>query len=377
MADRPMRILQVMRAPVGGLFRHVADLTRGLAAKGHEVGLVVDTLASDGQTEARLAELGQYAKLGIHRLAMPRLFGVADLTTTLAVRRLVGNFGADIIHGHGAKGGFYARLARFGGARGRVFYTPHGGVLHFSAQSRSGRLFHALERQLMRQTSAILFESSFAETTYARLIGTPRCATRVIHNGLRPDEFELVSPAPDAADFVFVGELRLLKGILPLVEALATVRRPDGSPATLVMAGDGPDRGALEQKIAELGIGDRVVLAGAQPARQMFACGRIVIAPSLAESLPYVVLEAAASGLPVIATDVGGVPEIFGPDSPRLVAPGEAAALALAMQAPLDDPTEAATAAARLRQRVLEEFAVGPMVDAIEAAYRQAIRASR
>lgn len=372
-----MRILQVMRAPVGGLFRHVADLTRGLAAKGHEVGLVVDTLASDGQTEARLAELGQYAKLGIHRLAMPRLFGVADLTTTLAVRRLVGNFGADIIHGHGAKGGFYARLARFGGARGRVFYTPHGGVLHFSAQSRSGRLFHALERQLMRQTSAILFESSFAETTYARLIGTPRCATRVIHNGLRPDEFELVSPAPDAADFVFVGELRLLKGILPLVEALATVRRPDGSPATLVMAGDGPDRGALEQKIAELGIGDRVVLAGAQPARQMFACGRIVIAPSLAESLPYVVLEAAASGLPVIATDVGGVPEIFGPDSPRLVAPGEAAALALAMQAPLDDPTEAATAAARLRQRVLEEFAVGPMVDAIEAAYRQAIRASR
>ncbi len=372
-----MRILQVMRAPVGGLFRHVADLTRGLSAKGHEVGLVVDTLASDGQTEARLAELEQHAKFGIHRLAMPRLFGASDLTTTLAVRRLAGTFGADIIHGHGAKGGFYARLARFAGARGSVFYTPHGGVLHFSADSRSGRLFHTLERQLMRQTSAILFESSFAETTYARLIGAPRCPTRVIHNGLRSDEFELVSAAPDAADFVFVGELRLLKGIIPLVEALATTRRPDGSPATLVMAGDGPDRGALEQTIAELDLGDRVVFAGAQPARKMFARGGVVIVPSLAESLPYVVLEAAAAGLPVIATRVGGVPEIFGPDSKRLVAPGEASALASAMQAALDDPTEAAEAALRLRERVLEEFAVGPMVDAIEAAYRAAMHTSR
>ncbi len=372
-----MRVLQVMRAPVGGLFRHVADLTRGLAAKGHDVGLVVDTLASDGQTEARLAELNQHARLGIHRLAMPRLFGVADLTTTLAVRGLARRLDADILHGHGAKGGFYARLARFAGARGQVFYTPHGGVLHFSAASRSGRLFHALERQLMRQTSAILFESSFAESTYARLIGTPRCPTRVIHNGLRPEEFEPVLPMPDAADFVFVGELRLLKGIIPLVEALATVHRPDGSPGTLVMAGDGPDRATLEQRIAALGLSDRVVLAGAQPARAMFARGRVVVVPSFAESLPYVVLEAAAAGLPVIATHVGGVPEIFGPESDRLVAPGEAPALATAMQAAVNDLGGYGAAAARLRDRVLEEFAVGPMVDSIEQAYRSAMRASR
>ena len=372
-----MRVLQVMRAPVGGLFRHVADLTRGLSAKGHDVGLVVDTLASDAQTEQRLSELEQYAKLGIHRLPMPRLFGGADVTTTLAVRRLARTLDAHIIHGHGAKGGFYARLARLAGARGRVFYTPHGGVLHFSADSRSGRLFHALERQMMRQTSAILFESSFAEATYTRLIGAPRCATRVIHNGLRPEEFEPVPASADAADFVFIGEMRLLKGIMPLVEALATVRRADRAPARLVMAGDGPDRAALETRISELGLDGWVVLAGAQPARAMFARGNVVVVPSLAESLPYVVLEAAAAGKPVIATRVGGVPEIFGPDAEQLVPAGDPEALRSAMQAALDNPARSTAAGTRLRERVAAEFAVGPMVDAIEAAYTEAMHATR
>jgi glycosyltransferase involved in cell wall biosynthesis len=258
-----------------------------------------------------------------------------------------------------------------------VFYTPHGGVLHFSADSRSGRLFHALERQMMRQTSAILFESSFAEATYTRLIGAPRCATRVIHNGLRPEEFEPVLTSADAADFVFIGELRLLKGIMPLVEALATVRRADRAPARLVMAGDGPDRAALETRISELGLEGRVVLAGAQPARTMFARGSVVVVPSLAESLPYVVLEAAAAGKPVIATRVGGVPEIFGPDAGQLVPAGDPAALGSAMQAALDDPAGSTAAGMRLRERVAAEFAVGPMVDAIEAAYTEAMHATR
>jgi glycosyltransferase involved in cell wall biosynthesis len=377
MEEPPLRILEVMRAPVGGLFRHVADLTRGLAAKGHLVGLVVDTIASDAQTEARLEELAQHAKLGIHRLPMPRLFGAADLTTTLAVRRLASRLEADVIHGHGAKGGFYARLTRFAGARGRVFYTPHGGVLHFSAASSSGRLFHALERRLTRQTAAILFESEFARATYIRLIGAPTCPTKVIYNGVAPAEFEIITPAADAADFVFVGELRQLKGIMPLVEALAQVRRPDGTPATLTMAGDGADRAALAEKIARLGLAERVSLVGSQPARRMFARGRIAVVPSLAESLPYVVLEAAAAGLPVIATRVGGVPEIFGPAADRLVTAGDAPALAAAMQAALDEPAACTAAAGRLRERVLAEFAVEPMVDAIEAAYREAVHTSR
>ena len=369
MAGRKLRILQVMRAPVGGLFRHVADLTRALAANGHDVGLVVDTLANDAQTEGKLAELLPHASLGIHRFAMPRVLGRGDLVTPLAVRKLARSLDIDVLHGHGAKGGFYARLARLGGGKAVALYTPHGGVLHFAKSSTSGRVFHKLERWLMAQTGAIIFESSYAQATYSALIGAPTCPTEVIHNGLTPDEFIPVPPNDDAADFVFVGELRDLKGIHVLVEALAGVQRPDGTPATLVMAGDGPARQQLGTQIAALGLTDRVALLGAQPARPTFARGRIAIVPSLAESLPYIVLEAAAAQLPVISTRVGGIPEIYGPTAPSLVPAGDAPALRAAMQAALDNPSATKAEMQERLEFIADRFSLARMAGSIEALY--------
>jgi len=367
-----LRILQVLRAPVGGLFRHVADLTRALSARGHQVGVVVDSLANDAQTETLLTALQADASLGIHRYPMPRLFGRTDLTTPFAVSSLARRLDVDILHGHGAKGGFYARLAAYGRGRARVFYTPHGGVLHFPADKMSGKLFHRVERLLMGRTSAIIFESAYAQKTYSALIGDPTCPSQVIHNGLRPEEFVPVAQRPDAADFVFVGELRRLKGIFTLVEALARTRRPDGTPATLVMAGDGSDRPSLEEEIARLGIEPLVTFTGSRPAREVFAMGRIAVVPSLAESLPYVVMEAAAAQLPVIATRVGGIAEIFGPTAEALIVPDDAAALAAAMQAALADPAlRDAQMRARL-EHVQSEFSVSRMTDAIESLYRGA-----
>ena len=372
MAEGKLRILQVMRAPVGGLFRHVADLTRALAANGHDVGLVVDSLANDAQTEGKLAELLPYAGLGIHRFAMPRVLGGGDLKTPFAVRRLARSLDIDVMHGHGAKGGFYARLARIGG-KAAALYTPHGGVLHFSRSSLSGRVFHRLERALMAQTGAIIFESAYAQATYSALIGQPTCPAEIIHNGLAPEEFVPVPPVPDAADFVFVGELRDLKGIHVLAEALVGVKRADGTPATLVMAGDGPSRGELESQIARLGLDERVTLLGAQPARPTFARGHIAVVPSLAESLPYVVLEAAAARLPVIATRVGGIPEIFGPTSASLVPASDAGALAAAMQRSLDEPAAAQAEMATRLAHIESRFGLGTMTSGIEALYRSVL----
>lgn len=367
---KALRILQVMRAPVGGLFRHVADLTRALAAEGHAVGLVVDSLANDAQTEGRLAELLPHASLGIHRFAMPRVLGAGDLSTPFAVRGLARSLDIDVMHGHGAKGGFYARLALLGGGKAVALYTPHGGVLHFSRSSLSGRVFHWLERGLMARTGAIIFESAYAQATYAALIGAPTCPTEVIHNGLAPDEFIPVPPDADAADFVFVGELRDLKGIHVLAEALAGVKRPDGAPANLVMAGDGPNRAELEAQIARLGLGRRVTLLGAQPARPTFAKGRVALVPSLAESLPYVVLEAAAARLPVIATNVGGIPEIYGPTAGSLVPAGDAGALGAAMQRALDDPAAAEAEMLARLAHIESRFSLASMTGSIEALYR-------
>jgi len=366
MPEGGLRILQVMRAPVGGLFRHVADLTRALSANGHAVGLLVDSLTNDGQTESRLEALLPHVALGIHRFAMPRVLGASDVTALLGVRQLARSLDIDVMHGHGAKGGLYARL----GGKAVTLYTPHGGVLHFSRSALSGRLFHMLERLMMARTGAIIFESAYAQATYAALIGNPTCPARIIHNGLASEEFAPVTPASDAADFVFVGELRQLKGIHVLADALAGVERADGSPATLVMAGDGPDRVEFEAQLARLGLTERVTLLGTQPARPTFALGRVAVVPSLAESLPYVILEAAAARLPVIATRVGGIPEIFGPTAGSLVPPGDADSLRAAMQAALDDPV-AAQSEMRARLAYIENrFSLATMTADIEALYR-------
>jgi glycosyltransferase involved in cell wall biosynthesis len=95
--------------------------------------------------------------------------------------------------------------------------------------------------------------------------------------------------------------------------------------------------------------------------------------PSRAESLPYVVLEAAAASLPIIATDIGGVPEIFGPQSTQLIPPDDVTALVGAITRAIDNPDELHASAETLKRRVRSEFSVRTMVECNLAAYREAI----
>lgn len=375
MPDVPLRILLILRAPVGGLFRHVSDLTHELAARGHQIGIVVDKLHTDGLSAQRLGALSPLAALGIHAFAIPRTAGTGDLTTPFAIRRLADRLRIDVLHGHGAKGGLYARLARIGARHRVALYTPHGGVLNYKPGSPVGSLFRWFERLLMGATDAIIFESAFAHRAYVEQIGVPTCPAPVIHNGLRPDEFVPIVPRPDAADFVFIGEFRDVKGITYLLDALVGLRAPGGRPATLAMAGSGPDFEATRSRIAALGLEGRVQLLGVQPARPTLERGRCEVVPSLAESLPYVILEAAAAGRPVIATDVGGVTEIFGPTAASLVPAADSKALARAMQAYLDRPDVADREAELRYAHIRDGFSVARMTDGIEALYRQALAA--
>lgn len=373
MAGMPMRILQILRAPVGGLFRHVSDLTQGLAERGHQIGIVVDSLSADALTGERLAALRPHAVLGIHSLPMPRVLGLGDFTTPFRVRALAKRLQVQVLHGHGAKGGLNARLGAAGANARAAVYTTHGGVLHFSPRSPSGLLFQTFERLLLPLTDAVVFESGYARDRFHELIGVPRCPDPVIHNGLRPAEFEPVIPGPDAADFVFIGEFRPLKGIHILLEALAQVRAPGGRPASAVMAGNGPDMETYRQQISALGLDERVRLLGVKPARPTMLLGRCVVVPSLKESLPYVVLEAAAAARPLIATRVGGIPEIFGPTAASLVAAGDVAALRSAMQAYMDAPEHADTEMRLRLDHVRQHFSVDLMVGGIEDLYRRVL----
>ena len=371
---RHLRILHCLRAPVGGLFRHVRDLAREQARRGHAVGLLYDAQASDPLTAARLEALAPDLALGLTKVAMPREAGLGDLAAVRATRDLAAAMQVDILHGHGAKGGAYARLAARAMRRRCLgpgcFYTPHGGSLHYHPSTLKGRLFMAAERHLAHSTDGLIFESAYASGVYRAHVGATPCPSRVVHNGIAPDELVPVAPAADAADFVFVGELRRLKGVDLLIEAMARVRAPHPVRATIV--GAGPDGDAFKAQAQALGLGDRVTFPGAMPARDAFRLGRTLVMPSRAESLPYVALEAAGAGLALIATQVGGVGEIVAGTDTALVAPDDVDALAAAMQQVLDNPAMAQARAGRLQQAIARGFSVSAMTEGVLAFYAEA-----
>jgi glycosyltransferase involved in cell wall biosynthesis len=371
---KPLNILHVLRTPVGGLFRHVRDLARGQAARGHRVGVIADSGTGGPAADALLRDLKPVLALGVTRTSMPRLPGPTDLTALAHVTGRIASTRADVVHGHGAKGGTYARLAP-NSRRAIRAYTPHGGSLHYSPASLSGRAFLGIERLLTNRSDLLIFESAYSAETFAKKIGAARGVARVVHNGVAPVEFDPVMPIEDASDLLFIGELRVLKGVDLLIEAAALLRDA-GRRVTLTVVGDGPDRDQFIEAAVRHGLDRAIVFAGAIPARQAFARGRVLVVPSRAESLPYVVLEAAAAGKPLIATHVGGIPEIFGPFSPSLVPP-DARALADAIRHSLEAPDGAAATASALRNRVAHEFSVDVMVDRVLAAYAEALRRRR
>jgi glycosyltransferase involved in cell wall biosynthesis len=203
-------------------------------------------------------------------------------------------------------------------------------------------------------------------------VGTPSGAAQVVHNGVAEAEFTPVETAADATDLIFVGELRHLKGVDVLIEAVGLLAS-SGQPTSATIVGDGPDAATFRDLAVSRGLDGQIRFAGPLPARTAFARGRIVIVPSRAESLPYIVLEAAAAGRPIIATKVGGIPEILGPEADRLIGPGDPRLLAEAITAALGDPSTANAAASRLRTRVHAGFSVDSMTDQILAAYDEAL----
>ncbi len=372
-----MKILLVLRAPTGGLWRHAVDLGETLARKGHEVGLAMDAGFSDDQTVRGVARLEPVLSLGIHRLPIARQPGLGDLSATTKIRRLAKRLGVDVVHGHGAKGGTYARLATLGVPNRISAYTPHGGVLNYHVGQFDGDMLRKVETAMLGMLDAIAFESEFARKTYFETIGTPRCAYEVIHNGLGPEDFAPLPKVEEHFDFAFIGELREVKGVPILLRALSETLRPDGRPATMILAGGGPEEPAIHAECQRLGICDRVRFVGVRPAREVLAKSCCVVIPSFYESLPYVILEAAATGRQVISTDVGGIKEIFGPYADRLIPPRDIAALKVAMARFLEDPDTAEKQGAELKAFVIGHFNVDRMTAEVEKLYDKALAKTR
>ncbi len=369
----PLNILHVFRAPVGGLFRHVLDLATEQIARGHRVGMIADQNTGGSRADEILRQLEPSLALGITRISMQRHANPSDLVVLAHVMRRVTQTGADVVHGHGAKGGAYARLVCNRPQAARA-YTPHGGSLLFANESLAGKIYLGTEKLLMLRGDLFLFESVYSADVFRRKVGTPRGLVRVVHNGVAKKDFAPVEPRPDATDLVFLGELRPVKGIDILIDAIAMLDR-GGRKMTATLVGDGPDRPALQAQVERLKLNSAIRFMSAMPARQAQTLGRIMVVPSRAESLPYVVLEAAAAGVPMIATRVGGIPEIYGPQTDALVKAEDTNALAKAIADAVDRPEAMVAVAGAVRERVAASFSVENMVDGVLSAYEAALAA--
>jgi len=250
-------------------------------------------------------------------------------------------------------------------------YTPHGGSLHYPLSTLKGNIYARVERALMNDTDLFLFESAFARNTYQRTIGTPKGLVRCVFNGVTATEFDPVVKTEDATDLIYVGEFRHIKGADLLIDAVAKLRA-GGRPVTLTLAGDGEESESLKAQVERLGLGDAVRFIGHVKARYGFSKGSLLVVPSRGDSMPYVVIEAAAAGIPMVAAKVGGIPEIFGEHDDALFAPGNAAAMADAIEAALKDPDAAKTRSKSLRERIFQHFSQKAMVEGVFAGYRDA-----
>jgi glycosyltransferase involved in cell wall biosynthesis len=369
--DQPLRILHAVRAPVGGIFRHILDLANGQADRGHHVGIVADSLTGGERADAALKEIAPRLKLGVRRLAIRREPYPADTLVWARLMFLIRRLKPDVLHGHGAKAGAFIRLRRRSKNSIRV-YTPHGGSLHYPLDTLKGIIYSYLERALMNSTDLFLFESAFARDTYQRTVGTPTGGlVRCVFNGVTAGEFDPVVKAADATDVVYVGEFRHIKGADLVIDAVARLRA-DGKPVTLTLAGDGEEIEALKAQVRSHGLNEAVRFIGHVKARYGFSKGELLVVPSRGDSMPYVVIEAGAAGIPMIAANVGGIPEIFGTHTDALFAPSNVGAMADAIKTALDDPAAALERAKSLRERISRHFSQDAMVEGVLAGYRDA-----
>ena len=284
-----LRIVHVVRAPIGGIFRHIVDLADAQTTAGHEVGIICDSSTGGRFEDDIIAKVASRLALGATRFPMRRNVSLADFAT---IRRVLAHLTAlrpDVLHCHGAKGGVYGRLiATWLGRRQPIarIYAPHGGTLHFDTDSIEGQIYFRLERLFERMTDALVHVSAFEAETYRRKIGIPRCHAAVILNGLRQEEFAPLVPRTDARDLLLLGMLRDLKGTDIFLEAIATVEQRYRRNLTAQVVGQAEEPERYRTLARDLGIAERIAFSDPMPARQASASARTIVVPSRAESMP-------------------------------------------------------------------------------------------
>jgi glycosyltransferase involved in cell wall biosynthesis len=292
-----------------------------------------------------------------------------------------------ILHTHTAKAGAIGRLAAVFAGRARppiVVHTFHGHVLRGYFGRFRTAIFRGLERMLARVADTLIAVSPEVRDDLVALKVAPPEKFTVIRLGIELDE--RVAAAQEARrrtrrimgvpdDRFLVGWIGRMTGVKRGADVLRAFRllRNRGIDATLCMVGDGPDREQLEQLAGELGLMHDCLFTGYQEdIGPFFAAFDAFVLPSANEGTPVTAIESLASGCPVVATGVGGVPDVVreGEDG-FLVEPGDLETLADRLALLASEPGLRERMGASGRKRVLPRYAVERLIDDVDHLYRR------
>ena len=379
---KPVRILRIFsRLNVGGPAVHVILLASELDRLGYATTIALGT---EAPWEGNMRELADRKKVscvqvpGLGREIRPW----SDAQALWSLYRMMRALRPDIVHTHTAKAGMLGRsAARLAGIR-QVVHTYHGHVLRGYFGAARTAFFRAVEKRLARTTRVLIAVSAAVKDDLVTLGIAPAERIRVIPLGLELEPLAGALPrgslrgeagvAGDAPLIGIVGRLTAIKDVPTFLSAAAEIRAGIGE-ARFAVVGDGELRGALEAEAARRGLAGVVHFHGWRyDMAPVYGDLDVVVNTSLNEGTPVALIEAMAAGRPVVATRVGGTPDLLG-DGARgvLVAAGDAAAIASAVRAALrgDGAVQARIAAARAY--VLAEHGVGRLVRDMDGLYRE------
>jgi glycosyltransferase involved in cell wall biosynthesis len=386
----PIRVLRVIaRLNMGGPAIHVASLAAGLETRGYHTTLVAGSLARGEDSMAFLAE-----RLGVSVVSVPEIqrevSAVHDMRSALRVAALIREERPHVLHTHTAKAGAIARAAAILAGNARppiVVHTFHGHVLKGYFDPARTAFFRRVEQALARTADVLVAVSPEVRDELVELDVAPREKFVVIRLGI-PLEERLADRTADSdyralygipKNAFVVGWVGRMTGVKDTGAVLEIVRsaRTHGVDAVLCMVGDGPDRTQLEQLAHELGIARACYFVGYQEdVAGYYRLFDAFVLPSVNEGTPVSAIEALASGTPVVANRVGGVPDVVrdGLDG-FLVDPGDVTSAGAKLAVLAGDDGLRKKMGEAGRKRVLERYAVSRLVDDVDRLYRSLLAA--
>lgn len=352
-------------AAIGGLERVVQTLTAGLHSQGHAVHVAAVVEDSDGDLGGGRFASQLTSGIAVHTIAVPR-HGYGRERTSVA--SLCRTLHPDVVHTHGYRPDVVdSGVARQAGIP--VVSTVHG----FTGGGWRMRIYERLQRLALRRCAAVVVVSH----ELARALVRSGVAGDRVH--VIPNAWDGAAPVSRAAArralglpseaFVvgWVGRLSAEKGPDVLLEALPDLQDLD---ITVSMIGDGPLALSLRQERHFLGLDELVRMHGDVPeAGRLFTAFDVFVLSSRTEGTPIVLLEAMAAGVPIVATAVGGVLDLLGPDCAWLIGPDDPPQLATALRAVRAQPAVARVRSAAAYDRVRAEYRPEPWVQRYIGVY--------